>query len=241
MNLDKLDNLGLQGGLVVSCQALEHEPLHSSLIMGRMAVAAKEGGAIGIRANTAADVKEIKEQVDLPVIGIVKRNYGTNPVFITPTILEVDELAEVHAEIVAVDATLRARPDGKTLDEFVKEIRTKHPQLLLMGDISTKEEAINAERLGFDLISSTLVGYTEETAGIKLYDNQFSALKEILASVQTPVVAEGNIMTPEMAATCLEAGVYCVVVGGAITRPQQITERFVSEIAKLKKPSPSVQ
>jgi N-acylglucosamine-6-phosphate 2-epimerase len=238
MNLDKL---GLQSGLVVSCQALEHEPLHSSFIMGRMAIAAKEGGAIGIRANTAADVKEIKEQVDLPVIGIVKRNYGTNPVFITPTIVEVDELAEVNAEIVAVDATLRARPDGKTLDEFVREIRTKHPQLLLMGDISTKEEAMNAERLGFDLISSTLVGYTEETAGLKLYDNQFAALKEILASVQTPVVAEGNIMTPEMAATCLEAGVYCVVVGGAITRPQQITERFVSEIVKLKESSPSVQ
>ncbi|WP_405156813.1 N-acetylmannosamine-6-phosphate 2-epimerase [Paenibacillus sp. FSL K6-0108] len=238
MNLDKL---GLQSGLVVSCQALEHEPLHSSFIMGRMAIAAKEGGAIGIRANTAADVKEIKEQVDLPVIGIVKRNYGTNPVFITPTILEVDELAEVNAEIVAVDATLRARPDGKSLDEFVQEIRTKHPQLLLMGDISTKEEAINAERLGFDLISSTLVGYTEETAGLKLYDNQFAALKEILASVQTPVVAEGNIMTPEMAATCLEAGVYCVVVGGAITRPQQITERFVSEIAKLKESSPSAK
>ncbi|MBR2564073.1 MAG: N-acetylmannosamine-6-phosphate 2-epimerase [Paenibacillus sp.] len=236
-----LDELGLKGGLVVSCQALEHEPLHSSLIMARMAIAAKEGGAIGIRANTAADVKEIKQQVDLPVIGIVKRNYGTNPVFITPTIQEVDELAEVHAEIVAVDATLRARPDGKTLDEFVQEIRAKYPELLLMGDISTKEEAINAERLGFDLISSTLFGYTEETAGRKLYDNQFEALKEMISSVQTPVVAEGNIMTPEMAATCLEMGVYCVVVGGAITRPQQITERFVSEIAKLRASSPHVK
>lgn len=236
-----LDELGLKGGLVVSCQALEHEPLHSSLIMGRMAIAAKEGGAIGIRANTAADVKEIKQQVDLPVIGIVKRNYGTNPVFITPTIQEVDELAEVHAEIVAVDATLRARPNGKTLDEFVQEIRAKYPELLLMGDISTKEEAINAERLGFDLISSTLFGYTEETAGRKLYDNQFEALKEMISSVQTPVVAEGNIMTPEMAATCLEMGVYCVVVGGAITRPQQITERFVSEIAKLRASSPHVK
>ena len=236
-----LDELGLKGGLVVSCQALEHEPLHSSLIMARMAIAAKEGGAIGIRANTAADVKEIKQQVDLPVIGIVKRNYGTNPVFITPTIQEVDELAEVHAEIVAVDATLRARPDGKTLDEFVQEIRAKYPELLLMGDISTKEEAINAERLGFDLISSTLFGYTEETAGRKLYDNQFEALKEMISSVQTPVVAEGNIMTPEMAATCLEMGVYCVGVGGAITRPQQITERFVSEIAKLRASSPHVK
>ena len=153
----------------------------------------------------------------------------------------MDELAEVHAEIVAVDATLRARPDGKTLDEFVQEIRAKYPELLLMGDISTKEEAINAERLGFDLISSTLFGYTEETAGRKLYDNQFEALKEMISSVQTPVVAEGNIMTPEMAATCLEMGVYCVVVGGAITRPQQITERFVSEIAKLRASSPHVK
>lgn len=229
-----LDKLGLKGGLVVSCQALENEPLHSSFIMGRMAVAAREGGAIGIRANSAVDVKEIKEQVDLPVIGIVKRNYGTNPVFITPTILEVDELAEVNVEIIAVDATLRERPDGKTLDEFVNEIRTKYPQILLMADISSKQEAINAERLGFDLISTTLVGYTEETAAIKLYDDQFAALKEIVSNVNTPVVAEGNIMTPEMAATCFKEGVYSVVVGGAITRPMQITERFVSEISKLR-------
>lgn len=232
--MNDLNSLGLKGGLVVSCQALEHEPLHSSYIMGRMAVAAKEGGAIGIRANTAVDVKEIKEQVNLPVIGIVKRNYGTNPVFITPTMREIDELAEVGAEIVALDATLRPRPDGKTLKELVSEIRGKYPQLLLMADISTTEEAVYAEQLGFDLISSTLVGYTEETAGSKLYDHDFAILKDIVSHVKTPVVAEGNIMTPEMAGSCLQAGVYCVVVGGAITRPQQITERFVAEIAKLK-------
>ncbi|WP_018750085.1 N-acetylmannosamine-6-phosphate 2-epimerase [Paenibacillus sanguinis] len=232
-----LDELGLKGGLIVSCQALEEEPLHSSMIMGRMAIAAKEGGAVGIRANTAADVKEIKKQVDLPVIGIVKRNYGNHAVFITPTIREIDELAEARPEIVAVDATLRARPDGKSLEEFVKEIRSKYPELLIMADISTKEEARYAEQLGFDLISSTLVGYTEESAGIKLYDHDFAALKEILASVQVPVVAEGNVITPEMAVQCLKLGAYCVVVGGAITRPQQITQRFVSEITKWQQPS----
>ncbi|MCM3782358.1 N-acetylmannosamine-6-phosphate 2-epimerase [Neobacillus mesonae] len=230
---EDLNTLGLKGGLVVSCQALEQEPLHSSYIMGRMAVAAAEGGAIGIRANSAEDIKEIKAQVNLPVIGIVKRNYGTNPVFITPTMREIDELAETGAEIVAIDATLRPRPDSKTLKEFVSEIRIKYPHLLLMADISTKEEAVNAEQLGFDLISSTLVGYTEETAGLKVYDQDFAILKDILSHVKTPVVAEGNIMTPEMAANCLKAGVYCVVVGGAITRPQQITERFVSEISKV--------
>ncbi|MED4957289.1 N-acetylmannosamine-6-phosphate 2-epimerase [Paenibacillus sp. FSL R5-0527] len=233
MVMNALEKLGLKGGLVVSCQALEHEPLHSPYIMGRMAVAAKEGGAIGIRANTAIDIQEIKEQVDLPVIGIVKRNYGTNPVFITPTMREIDELAETQAEIVALDATLRPRPDGRTLKEFVGEIRRKYPRLLLMADISATAEAVNAEQLGFDLISTTLVGYTEETAESKLYDHDFAILKDIVSHVKTPVVAEGNILTPEMAASCLKAGVYCVVVGGAITRPQQITERFVSEIAKL--------
>lgn len=233
MVMNDLERLGLKGGLIVSCQALEHEPLHSPYIMGRMAAAAKAGGAIGIRANTAIDIQEIKEQVDLPVIGIVKRNYGTNPVFITPTMREIDELAEAQAEIVALDATLRPRPDGKTLKEFVSEIRRKYPRLLLMADISATAEAVNAEQLGFDLISTTLVGYTEETAESKLYDHDFAILKDIVSHVKTPVVAEGNIMTPEMAASCLKAGVYCVVVGGAITRPQQITERFVSEIAKL--------
>ena len=237
----ELNTLGIQGGLIVSCQALEHEPLHSSFIMGRLAIAAKQGGAIGIRANTAADVKEIKQQVDLPVIGIVKRNYGTNPVFITPTIQEVDELAAVGAEIIAVDATVRARPDGKTLEAFVKEIRSKYPDVLLMADISSTEEAINAEKLGFDLISTTLVGYTEETSHMKLYDEDFAVLKEIIASVHTPVVAEGNVMTPEMAARCLEVGVYCVVVGGAITRPQQITERFAAAISRISKVAPATK
>ncbi|GIP46038.1 putative N-acetylmannosamine-6-phosphate 2-epimerase [Paenibacillus sp. J45TS6] len=237
----ELNTLGIQGGLIVSCQALEHEPLHSSFIMGRLAIAAKQGGAIGIRANTAADVKEIKQQVDLPVIGIVKRNYGTNPVFITPTIQEVDELAAVGAEIIAVDATVRARPDGKTLEAFVKEIRSKYPDVLLMADISSTEEAINAEKLGFDLISTTLVGYTEETSHMKLYDEDFAVLKEIIASVHTPVVAEGNVMTPEMAARCLEVGVYCVVVGGAITRPQQITERFAAAISGISKVAPATK
>lgn len=239
----ELNTLGIQGGLIVSCQALEHEPLHSSFIMGRMAIAAKQGGAVGIRANTAADVKEIKQQVDLPVIGIVKRNYGTNPVFITPTIQEVDELAAIGAEIIAVDATVRARPDGKTLEAFVKEIRSKYPDVLLMADISSTKEAIEAEKLGFDLISTTLVGYTEETSHMKLYYEDFAVLKEIIASVHTPVVAEGNVMTPEMAARCLEVGVYCVVVGGAITRPQQITERFASAISEVQKavPSPTVK
>ncbi len=232
-----LDSLGLQQGLIVSCQALEHEPLHSSFIMGKMAVAAQEGGAVGIRANTAQDIKEIKQQVPLPVIGIVKRNYGDHPVFITPTITEVHELAESGCEIIALDATSRPRPDGVALADLVKQIRLLYPELLLMADVSTVEEGIMAEQLGFDLISATLVGYTEQTSHQKVYENDFAILKEMIRQIKTPIVAEGNIMTPEMAARCLELGVYSVVVGGAITRPQQITARFMEKMKEVRSAS----
>lgn len=225
-----LEALGLGKGLVVSCQALEDEPLHSSFIMGRMAIAARMGGAVGIRANSAEDIKEIKTQVQLPVIGIVKRDYPDSKVYITPTMKEIEELVGADSDIIALDGTSDIRPGGLLLPELIKKIKDKYQQQLLMADISTVEEAVKAEKLGFDLIGTTLIGYTESTVGQKMYDNDFELLKQVVQTVKSPVVAEGNVLTPEMAKRCLEIGVYCVVVGGAITRPQQITERFVKHI-----------
>ncbi len=115
----------LRGKLIVSCQALPHEPLHSSFIMGRMALAAKEGGARGIRANPREDIREIQAQTSLPVIGIVKRDYEGSGVYITPTMREIEELMEVRPEIIALDATGAVRPDGITLDAFYSEIKEK--------------------------------------------------------------------------------------------------------------------
>ena len=154
----KVDSL--KSKLIVSCQALPDEPLHSSFIMGRMALAAKEGGAAGIRANTKEDIAEIQSQVDLPIIGIVKRDYEDSKVYITPTMKEIDELMEVNPEIIAIDATCDLRPGKKTLDEFFKEIKDKYPEQLLMADCSTVEEALHADELGFDFIGTTMVGYT---------------------------------------------------------------------------------
>ena len=122
----KVENL--KGKLIVSCQALPDEPLHSSFIMGRMALAAKQGGASGIRANTPEDIKEIKTQVDLPVIGIIKRNYDDCEIYITPTIKEIDELMEAKPEIIALDATISSRPKGQKLDEFFHEIKENYPK-----------------------------------------------------------------------------------------------------------------
>lgn len=220
----------LQGKLIVSCQALPHEPLHSSFIMGRMALAAKEGGALGIRANTKEDIKEIQSVVDLPVIGIVKRDYEDSKVYITPTIKEIDELMEVKPEIIAVDATSDLRPGNMTLDEFFHQIKEKYPEQLLMADCSTVEEALHADELGFDFIGTTMVGYTEQSKGLRIEENDFEILREIVAKAKHKVIAEGNINTPEKAKRVIELGAFSVVVGSIITRPQLITKSFAEAL-----------
>lgn len=222
----------IHGKLIVSCQALPHEPLHSSFIMGRMALAAKEGGAAGIRANTAEDIAEIKRQVDLPVIGIVKRDYENCDVYITPTMQEVDELVAVGAEIIAIDATDRLRPQGKTLEQFVREIRAKYPAVKLMADCSTVEEGVFADRLGFDFIGTTMVGYTEHSKHLRIEADDFAIIRELLSKVEHPVIAEGNIDTPEKVKRVIELGCFSVVVGSIITRPQLITKRFAAVLEK---------
>lgn len=227
---EKIENL--KGKLIVSCQALPNEPLHSSFIMGRMALAAKVGGASGIRANTKEDIAEIQTQVDLPIIGIVKRDYEDSEIYITPTMKEIDELMEVKPEIIAMDATISARPEGKTLDEFFHEVKEKYPEQLFMADCSTVEEALHADELGFDFIGTTMVGYTKQSKGDKIEANDFEILREIVSKVNHKVIAEGNINTPEKARRVLELGAYSVVVGSIITRPQLITKSFVEAIEK---------
>ena len=228
------DNLEqLKNNLIVSCQALPHEPLHSSFIMGRMAKAAKEGGAVGIRANTKEDIEEIKRNVDLPIIGIVKRDYDDSDVYITPTMKEIDELMEVKPEIIALDATASLRPNGTTLDEFYYEIKGKYPNQKLMADCSTVEEAIHADKLGFDYIGTTLVGYTKQSENHRIEENDFEILREIISKVSNKVIAEGNINTPEKAKRVLELGSYSVVVGSIITRPQNITKLFTDAICNM--------
>lgn len=220
----------LNGRLVVSCQALPHEPLHSSFIMGRMALAAKQGGARGIRANTREDIREIQSQVDLPVIGIVKRDYEDSNVYITPTMKEIEELLEVKPEIIALDATGALRPGNLTLDDFFHQIKERCPDQLLMADCSTIEEAVHADELGFDFIGTTMVGYTPQSKGDQIEANDFQIIREILAKVKHRVIAEGNINTPEKAKRVIELGAFCVVVGSSITRPQLITKAFAQRL-----------
>lgn len=220
----------LEGKLIVSCQALPHEPLHSSFIMGRMALAAKEGGAYGIRANTKEDIKEIQSQVDLPIIGIVKRDYEDSKIYITPTFKEVEELMEVKPEIIALDATSAVRPGNVALDDFFRQLKEKYPDQLWMADCSTVEEALHADELGFDFIGTTLVGYTDQSRNDKIEANDFEIIREIVAKAKHRVIAEGNINTPQKAKRVIELGAFSVVVGSIITRPQLITKSFAEAL-----------
>ena len=228
---DRIKNL--KGKLIVSCQALENEPLHSDFIMGRMALAAKMGGACGIRANSVVDIKEIKKQVDLPIIGIIKKDYDDSEIYITPTMDEVDALVEAGVDIIALDATNRLRPNKKSLKEFFGEVRAKYPDKLFMADCSTEEEAIFADELGFDFIGTTMVGYTKESEGLRIEENDFEILRNILAKVKHKVIAEGNINTPEKCRRVIELGAFSVVVGSIITRPQLITKEFSKALEQV--------
>ena len=225
----------LKGQLIVSCQALPQEPLHSSFIMGRMARAAKEGGAAGIRANTKEDIKEIQEVTGLPIIGIVKRDYPDSAVYITPTMKEIEELMEVKPEIVAIDATGALRPRNVTLADFFHQIKEKYPEQKLMADCSTIEEALFADELGFDFIGTTMVGYTRQSKGLKIDENDFEILRTILKKVKHPVIAEGNVNSPEKAKRVIELGSYAVVVGSSITRPQLITKGYAEAVNSVEK------
>lgn len=219
----------LKGGLIVSCQALDTEPLHSSFIMSRMAYAAREGGAAGIRANSPEDIREIRMTVDLPIIGLYKAVYEDSEVYITPTMKEIYELMEVKPDIIAIDATNRLRPFGISLEQFFKKIRSQYPDMLFMADCSCYEDGVHAAVLGFDFIGTTLSGYTMETKGKKLPD--FELIKR-LSDLKLPVIAEGGIWAPEELKQAMDCGAFAAVVGTAITRPREITRRFVNAVTK---------
>ena len=220
----------IKGGLIVSCQALPEEPLYSSFIMGRMAVAAEEGGASGIRANTPDDIKEIKGLTALPVIGLVKAVYDNSPVYITPTMREVDSLIESGSDAIAMDATDRVRPDGRSITDFFYEVRKKYPDMIFMADCAMEEDAIRAETLGFDMIGTTLRGYTEETKGISIPD--MNLIRNLSEKIHIPLIAEGGIWEREQLSDVFKNGAYAAVIGTAITRPRDITRRFVESILR---------
>ncbi|MCU0513485.1 MAG: N-acetylmannosamine-6-phosphate 2-epimerase [Anaerolineae bacterium] len=216
----------VRGRLIVSCQALADEPLHGADIMARMALAAQMGGAAAIRANGPDDVRSIRRQVALPVIGLYKD--GSEGVYITPTIRHAVDMARAGADVVALDATGRPRPGGDTLADQISAIHAQGK--LALADVSTLAEAVQAQALGADLAAPTLSGYTDYSPQLEGPD--YALIQAMAATLHIPVIAEGRIRTPQEARLALDYGAVAVVVGSAITRPQLITETFVKELRR---------
>lgn len=220
----------MKHSIIVSCQALPGEPLYveEKSIMYLMARAAKQAGATCIRTNSVRDVIGIKEETKLPVIGLIKKQYEGYESYITPTLKEVAELVEAETDVIALDCTMRRRGDGTTINEYIAKIKELYPDLVLMADISTYEEGMNAWNCGVDLVSTTMSGYTSYSSQVEGPD--FELVRRLVETVDIPVIAEGRVHTPELAKAMLDTGAYAVVVGGAITRPFEIATRFMNAI-----------
>ena len=219
----------IKGTVVVSVQAMPNEPLYLEQCMIGMMKSVVNGGAGALRLAGARDVKNAKKLFNLPIIGLTKpnvipKNYK-ELVYITPNIKDVIELVEAGADVIATDATQRKRPNNEKLQDLIKYIHIN--KRLALADISTLEEGLNAKELGADIISTTLAGYTLESANSPANEPDFELLKQLVEQTQLPVVLEGRIWEPEQVNKAFELGAHCVVIGSAITRPQLITKRFV--------------
>ena len=210
------------GSVLVSCQARSDNPLHGPVFMAAMARAAEAGGAVAIRADGPADIAAIRAAVDIPVLGINKTGDRAG-VYITPTVAAARELVDAGASMVAVDATLRGRPDGT---DFASQVRQIHDQLgvVVMADADSLESGIAAAAAGADWIGTTLAGYTSDrpTDGPDI-----ELISQLRAAVDLPIVGEGRFSTPEHVRAAFAAGATAVVVGTAVTNPMAITQALV--------------
>jgi N-acylglucosamine-6-phosphate 2-epimerase len=234
--MNKQDILSqIKHGLIVSCQAEGDESLNSPEILAALSQAAVRGGAVAIRAERPENIIQIKNQVAVPIIGLYKKKYPVSDVYITPTLHDAIEVLNAGADVIALDATQQPRPNGEQLDQIVTALR-KQSEVLLMADIATFEEGIAAAKLGFDLIGTTLSGYTTET-NLKAADEKpdFELLSNLINQLgdKIPIIAEGRIGTAEEAVEALRRGAFAVVVGTAITRPTVITSRFLQKIDRF--------
>ena len=224
----------MKGTVIVSCQATPGEPLYDRerSVMPLMARAAKLAGAKMIRTSSVRDIIEIKEETGLPVIGLIKREYPGFQGRITMTMREVDECMAAGADGVSIDCTDCVRGDGLTPTEFLKAVREKYPNIIIMADCATFEEGVAAHAAGADLVGTTMNGYTPQTAG-ETGEPNFALVARLVKTLPCPVIAEGRIHTPEQARQMLEIGAWAVVVGGAITRPLEIASRFMAAVRDL--------
>lgn len=217
----------MKGGLVVSCQVQHDDPVYSMDFVVKMAIAAEWGGAVGIRANSPDQIREIRKNVKLPIIGLYKIWHEDTDVFITPTLEAAKQVWEAGADIIALDCTEQITHEGRPAYELLPVVKKEIPEAIIFADVSNYEEAKRAVELGADIVGPTLYGYTEATKHIEQPDlREFARMCRDFGD-QVCMMMEGHVYTPEDAMKCIYLGAHSVVVGSAITRPHLITKRFV--------------
>ena len=204
----------LHHGLIVSCQAPVDSPLYDSRIIAAMAKAAVNQGAVGVRIENTGHIFAVRQQVDVPIIGLWKRQFEDSEVYITPTSVEAVAVANAGSDIVAIDATLRPRPRGEKLADIIQKIHTDTGKLV-MADVDSLEGAIAAVASGADLVGTTLYSYTEDTK--HQTPPGFDLLQAMVEKLEVPIICEGGLTSIAMCQTAFKLGAYAVVVGTAIT------------------------
>lgn len=222
----------LRGGLVVSCQVQPEDPIYTKDMVVKMAEAAQWAGAVGIRANTPEQIHQIKEAVDLPVIGLYKIWREDTSVYITPTLEAAQAVWEAGAEIIAMDCTKRLTKEGTVAWDLIPKVKAAIPEAIIFADVSDYEEAKKAMELGADIVAPTLCGYTDYTKDRPCPDyREFARMCRDFGD-DVYMMMEGHLNTPEDAMQCMYLGAHAVVVGSAITRPHLTAKRFVDLLSR---------
>ena len=217
----------LDRGLIVSCQAPADSPLHDAAVIGAMAQAAVNQGAVAVRIDTPAHVNAVRQRVEVPIIGLWKQQIRGFEVYITPQFEQAAAIAGVGADIIAIDATARKRPGGETLAGLIEKI---HAELgkPVMADVDSIKNAIAAATAGADIVGTTLYGYTHETK--HLSPPGFELLAQMVEKLEVPVICEGGISSPHMAKQAIDLGAYAVVVGTAITGIDYLAKAYQESV-----------
>lgn len=220
----------LRGGLIVSCQATDENPLADPEVMARMARAAEIGGAVGVRVESPADITAVMEITSIPCLGIYKVDYEGSDVRITPTRRDTRAIIQTGAQMIALDATNRPRPHGEALADSVAAIHDSGA--LAFGDCATRDDLEGAIAAGCDAIGTTLSGYTAESANDST-EPDLDLLAWFVTHSPVPVYAEGRYWNPQHVAAAFELGAHCVVVGTAITNPMKTTSYFIEQTRRI--------
>jgi N-acylglucosamine-6-phosphate 2-epimerase len=211
------ERAALNGRLIVSVQAPEGSPMRDPAVIAAMAEASLRQGAAGVRLESPEHIGAVRRRCPgALIVGLWKRSFPDSAVYITPGWEEIRAVWAAGADVVAIDATERARPEGQELEALITRAR-KDLGAPLMADVDSVANGLRAAALGCQWVGTTLYGYTEGTASLPppAWDLLGPLRRDLPEAVA--LICEGGIASRQEASRALDSGADAVVVGTAIT------------------------